>query len=168
MDDANMASSGDAPLEDETSMNMKPASRRITKALPRGDQFAAQFALPGLVPDLVRERGAVVLFSSEREAEVASMEAVLRLYDSRTSDTRKAGGYRRLAGADLAALLAEIGMTPTRFAEIAGFPQSRIMGWIDGEQDIPHSVHVLARLLAHSEGNIEIADRITRWAVGEG
>lgn len=142
-------------------MSNKPASRLIAKALPRGDRFAAQFALPGLIPDLVRDGGGVRTFPTEREAEVAAMEAVLRLYESRTIDTRKAGGYRRLTGADLAVLLDELDITPTYFAEIVGVPQHRVMKWLDGEQDIPHSVHVLVKLLVHSDENFDIAEKIT-------
>lgn len=139
----------------------KPASRLIAKALPRGQKFAAQIALPGLVPDLVRNRDGVVTFDRERDAEIAAMEAVLRLYDSRTIDTRKAGGYLRMTGAELAVLLDEIDITPTYFAEIAGVPQHRVMKWLDGEQDIPHSVHVLAKLVAMNDANFALAEKIT-------
>lgn len=142
-------------------MTNKPASRRITKALPRGAKFVGQFALPGLVPDLVKDRNGVRQFDTEREAELAAMETVLNVYDSRTIDTRSAGGYRRLTGAELAVLLDEIDITPTYFSEICGVPQHRVMKWMDGEQDIPHSVHVLVKLLAHSDENFDIAEKIT-------
>lgn len=142
-------------------MSTKPASRLICKAMPRGDKFAGQFALPGLVPDLVRHGDRQVLFDTEREAHVAAMEAVLRLFDSRTVDTRKAGGYRRLTGAELGVMLDRMGITVTYFAEIAGVPQHRVMKWLDGEQDIPHSVHVLARLMLASDENFKLAEEIT-------
>lgn len=141
---------------------MKPASRLIVKALPRGDQFAGQFALPGLIPDLVRGReGKIRLFGSEPEAEAAARQAVLAVYESRTVDTRKAGGYRRLTGAELAGLLDKIDITPTYFAELYGVPQSRVMKWIDGEQDIPHSAHILAKLMAQSDEVFGIIESIT-------
>lgn len=142
-------------------MSNNPASRLIAKALPRGSSFAAQFSLPGLVPDLVRDGGGVRTFPTEREAEIAAMEAVIRLYESRTIDNRKAGGYVRLPGAELAILLDKLDITPTYFAEIVGVPQHRVMKWLDGEQDIPHSVHVLVKLLAHSDENFDIAEKIT-------
>lgn len=143
-------------------MSNKPASRLIAKALPRGDRFAGQFALPGLIPDLVRDDRGVLTFDTEREAEIAAMEAVIRLYDSRTIDTRKAGGYTRLTGAELALLIDQMDTTPTYFAEIAGVPQSRVMKWLDGEQDIPHSVHVLAKLLVMNKANFDVAEKITQ------
>ncbi|SCM79866.1 conserved hypothetical protein [uncultured Pleomorphomonas sp.] len=142
-------------------MATKPASRRICKAIPYKGKYLAQFALPGLEPDYVRAGEAAVRFNTENGAEIAALKAFARLYDSRTVDTRKAGGYRRLTGAKLAVLLNDIDITPTYFAEIAGVPQSRVMKWLDGEQDIPHSIHVLARLLAMSTINFEHAERIT-------
>jgi len=142
-------------------VSMKPASRLICKAIPRGDKFVGQFALPGLVPDVVRHGDRPAVFDTEREAHVAAMEAVLRLYDSRTVDARKAGGYRRLTGAELAVMLDTLDVTVTYFAEIAGVPQHRVMKWIDGEQEIPHSVHVLARLMLASDENFKIAEEIT-------
>ena len=142
-------------------MSNKPASRLIAKAHPRGNKFAAQIALPGLVPDLLRDRGAVMTFDNERDAEIAAMEGVIRLFDSRTIDTRKAGGYIRMTGAALAVLLNRLDITPTYFAEIAGVPQHRVMKWLDGEQDIPHSVHVMAKLMAANDENLAMAEQIT-------
>ena len=143
-------------------MSNKPASRLIYKGLPRADKFAGQFALPGLIPDFVRDRNGVVLFGTEREAEIAAMEAVLRLYDSRTIDTRKAGGYKRLTPAELAVKLDKLDITITFFAEIAGVPQHRVMKWLDGEQDVPHSVHVMLELMLQNEANYELAAELTR------
>ncbi|KAB2666042.1 hypothetical protein F9K91_07885 [Brucella tritici] len=143
-------------------MSQKPSSKLIAKALPKGDRFTGQFSLPGLIPDLVRGRdGNVQLFDTEQQAYVAAMEAVLRLYDSRTIDTRKAGGYRRLTGAELAVLLDEVDVTPTYFAEIVGVPQHRVMKWLDGEQDIPHSAHVLVKLMKLNDDNFRVAEEIT-------
>jgi hypothetical protein len=161
-------SAAPALIEGAVDMSAKPATRLIAKALARGDLFAAQFALPGLVPDLVRQRGSVHLFPDERSATAAAQEAVIRLYDSRTRDERKAGGYTRLTGAELAVLLGEIDVTVTYFAELSGFPQSRVIGWIDGEQDIPHSVHVLVKLLAASDANFRLAEQITEAARAPG
>lgn len=153
---------GNLALSKGTVVSNKPASRRISKALPRGDKFAGQFALPGLVPDLVRVGDKVQLFDMERDAEIAALEACARVYDSRTIDTRKAGGYRRMTGAELAVALADLDVTVTYFAEIAGVPQHRALKWLDGEQDIPHSVHVLVKLMLMSDANFDMAARITK------
>ena len=151
------------------SMADKPSYKPIAKALPvhTGSGFHGQFALPGLVPALVRKDGAPAIFSNEVQAEFAALRALFRLLTSRTTDTRKAGGYKRISGAEFAMLLNEAGVTPTLFAEIYGVPQARVMKWLDGEQDIPHSAHVLARLLRIKE-NFVLADDITARAQEEG
>lgn len=149
---------------------MKPASRLIAKALPRGDKFAAQFALPGLTPDLVSRNGKPELFDTEDAADIAALRAVVALYNSRTIDERKAGGYRRMTGAELAVQLNKLsageGVTPTYFAELTGYPQHRVMKWLDGEQDIPHSVHLAAILLEDPE-NFEIAAKLAAGTLYE-
>lgn len=149
-------------------MTLKPASKLIAKAVPRGGRFAAQFALPGLVPVLARRKGGEVeLVDSEREAEVLAMEAVIRLYHSRTVDTRKAGGYRRMTGAELAVALNAANITPTYFAELYGVPQSRVVKWLDGEQDTPHSAHVLVKVMAYSDEVFNLIESITEEAQNE-
>ena len=149
-------------------MAENPASRPIAKALPTRDiGFHGQFALPGLVPDLVRRNGIPVVFTSDVQAEFAALRALFQILTSRTMDTRTAGGYKRITGADLAGLLVKAGITPTLFAELSGVKQSRVMGWLDGQQDIPHFAHVLVRLLAKKE-NFELADEITAWAQEKG
>lgn len=142
-------------------MESKPSSRPIAHAIPTHGGFVAQFSLPGLVPALVRNRGTAEVFRTEEAAEFAALKALFRLHESRTMDTRKAGGYRRLTGSELALLLDKANITVTYFAEIAGVPQHRVMKWLDGEQDIPHSVHVLIKLIAASDANFNLAEKIT-------
>lgn len=147
----------------------KPASRPIAKSLPHpsGRGFAGQFALPGLVPDYVKEGGAVVRYPDRDAAENGALRALFGMLISRTTDTRKAGGYRRMTGAELAIAINDAEITPTYFAEIYGVPQARVMKWLDGEQDIPHSANVLIRLLA-TEENYREAAALTRRAQQEG
>lgn len=147
----------------------KPASRPIAKALPvrQGTGFHGQFALPGLVPYLVQQEGKPMVFANEVQAEFAALRALFRVLTSRTTDTRKASGYGRMTGAELSAALQEAGLTPTLFAEIYGVPQARVMKWLDGEQDIPHSANVLVRLLVDKK-NFELADAITAKAQEQG
>ena len=146
----------------------KPASRPIAKAIrhPSGKGFAGQFALPGLVPDEVRDReNRVTRFDNERDAEFMALRVMKAVLESRMSDPRKAGGYDRLTGADLAQLLVDADLTPTEFAEIYGVPQARVMGWIEGAQDSPHSAQVLIRLLSIEENYVK-ARAITDQAQG--
>lgn len=152
----------------------KPASRVIAKALKRDNGFVAQFALPGLVPDMVRQdggRGGAIVYPTELAAVQAAREAALRVLDSRTVDTRKAGGYLRMTGAELGVALQDAELTPTEFAELYGVPQHRVMKWLHGEEDVPHSAHLVARLLAYEENYREarsITDRARAEGAGDG
>ncbi|NKW09982.1 hypothetical protein HGG76_11780 [Ochrobactrum tritici] len=58
-------------------------------------------------------------------------------------------------------MLDEVDVTPTYFAEIVGVPQHRVMKWLDGEQDIPHSAHVLVKLMKLNDDNFRVAEEIT-------
>ncbi|EBV3599773.1 hypothetical protein DOI34_24735 [Salmonella enterica subsp. enterica serovar Virchow] len=148
-------------------MAINPASRPIAKAIkhPSGNGWAGQFALPGLVPDYVREDGRPAKYAEMQAAELSALRAMLRLLLSRTTDDRKAGGYQRMTGAELAAAMVEAEVTPTEFAELYGVPQSRVIGWVDGAQDIPHSAAVLIRMLAIEE-NYQLARSMTDRAQG--
>lgn len=138
----------------------KPASRPIAKALARRDKFAAQFALPGLVPATVQKDGQTMLFDTETEAENAAHRALFSLLTSRTVDRRWRNDYEVLSPAEFARYLAAAEITPTYFAEIYGTKQSRVMQWLDGEADIPHSAHVLVRLMAIPAA-LDLASEIT-------
>lgn len=152
---------------------MKPASRYIAKAIPVVGEpgcFYAQFASPGLIPLMVRPKDgdrSPSEFKSVEEAENAARKALLDALTNRVVDTRTAGGYRRMSGAELAVAIEAADLTPTHFAELYGVPQARVLKWLDGEQDIPHSAHVLIKLLVN-EKNYEMAEEITEWAQVEG
>lgn len=141
----------------------KPASRPIAKALRHNNRWVGQFALPGLVPDLVRERGQVKTFESPADAKAAALDVLFNLYISRTTDKRRAAGYERMTPADFAVALDAAEITPTYFAEIYGVPQHRVLKWLDGEQDIPHSARVLVELIK-DEKAFQIARRLTEEA----
>ena len=146
----------------------KPASRPIAKAIRHhsGKGFAGQFALPGLTTDEVRDRdGRVTRYDDDHSAEFGALRVMKALLESRMNDPRKAGGYERLTGSQLAQALLDADVTPTEFAEIYGVPQARVMGWIDGAQDIPHSANVLVRLLSIEENYVK-ARAITDQAQG--
>jgi len=136
----------------------KPASKPIAKAIrhPSGKGLAGQFALPGLVPDYVRDRdGRIQRFETDDAAEFSALRVMRAVLESRMTDPRKAGGYNRMTGAELAAALNDADVTPTEFAELYGVPQSRVMTWLDGAQDIPHSASILVRFLATEENYVE-------------
>ncbi|QPC87103.1 hypothetical protein GA830_10390 [Mesorhizobium sp. NBSH29] len=154
-------------IDEVRSVADKPASRPIAKALPIRDdsgEFYAQFALPGMVPMLVNEDSSGAgRYQSVKDAENAARKALFGILTSRTVDTRKAGAYKRITAADFAVSLDEANITPTYFAEIYGVPYARVMMWLDGAADVPHSAHVLVKLIA-TEENFVKARSITERA----
>lgn len=130
-------------------IKMNPATKPIAKAVPARDGgFLAQFAMPGTVPAFYEgDGGRPIVFPSEGAARQAAYEGFFKLFSSRVFDTRKAGGYQRMSAVDLSRALVESGITPTLFAELYGVPQSRVIKWLDAEQDIPHSAAVFAKAM---------------------
>lgn len=130
----------------------KPASRYIAKALPRGGMFVGQFAAPGLIPEYVVDRdGQVMRFRKQEDAELAAAQAMIRVLNSRNSRASMVGGYTRMTPAEFASALAESDITPSAFSLIYGVKPDRVLGWLDGVQDIPHAVRVLVELLRYED-----------------
>jgi len=101
--------------------------------------------MPGTIPALyTNKNGSPKVFNTEAEAESAACRAFFKTFESVTYDTRKAGGYIRISAIQLSNLLNLANVTPTEFAELYGVPQARVMKWLHGEQDIPHSAAVIA------------------------
>jgi DNA-binding transcriptional regulator YiaG len=154
-----------APANESDEWNdpmLKPSRRPIAKALWDRDRsaFVAQFSLPGLTPDLVRDRsGRICTYEAEIDAEHAALLVFFNTFESRMVDTRKPGAFKRLAPGDFAKLLSTADITPTFFAEVLGTTQSRVMQWLDGSADLPHWAHLAVRLLAEP-GNFEIAAQL--------
>lgn len=139
----------------------KPAKTLIAKALPHSDGWRGQFALPGHVPDHVRDKtNRPVTFSSEQEAEAAAREAVITAMRASLEYRRKPGRYELIAPADFASMLNEADITARHFAELLGVGESRVIKWLNGEADIPHWAHLIVTLLL-DEGNYQRAARLT-------
>jgi DNA-binding transcriptional regulator YiaG len=125
----------------------KPAKTVIAKALKMGGGYVAQFALPGLLPDVVSEGGHPKVFYSEDKAVAAANETVVKLLQSRLIDSRRPQETKRITAAEFAVLLAEADITPTWFAEIYGTSQEKVIKWLDGQDDVPHAAYLLVTLM---------------------
>lgn len=143
------------------------SSKPIAKAIPHpsGNGYAGQFALPGMVPRLVTDAAGPIRYPDEKAAHFGAMCAGWAVYEARTLDKHPAKEYERMSAAELAQALVDAELTPTEFAELCGVPQARVMYWLDGTQEIPHSAHVLIDLLKW-EDNFTAARRITDEAKG--
>jgi hypothetical protein len=141
---------------------LKPSAGPIAKALPaaKSGKFNAQFSMPGLVPDLVRNRhGQTVTYSNELEAEHAAMRALFNVFESRMIDTRKLGDFQRIAPGEFAMFLANADVTPTFFAEILGTTHAGVMQCLDGSSDVPHWARLIAHLLPFGN-NFKLASEL--------
>jgi DNA-binding transcriptional regulator YiaG len=68
--------------------------------------------------------------------------------------------YERMTAAQLSQALDELGLTMRQFARLYGSAEKRIQQWLDGADDIPHTVAVVLGLLT-LPGAMELAKRIT-------
>jgi hypothetical protein len=120
--------------------------------------------MPGLEPRTVHENGVPKRFDTEDKAETAGMWALTAAIQSRVYDERKPGPYRYSTPAELAILIEQAGITLTEFGVLGGWPQSRVMKWVEGESDIPHYAAVLAKLIV-SPINLAEARAFTNTAM---
>jgi DNA-binding transcriptional regulator YiaG len=138
----------------------KPSRSVIAKAIKAGGGFVAQFALPGLIPDIVRQHRNPVVFATEEKAIAAANQAVVSMLQRRLVDSRKPAETRKITPAEFAILLAEANITPTWFAELFGTTQERVIGWIDGVQDVPHAAYLLVCLMKDQK-NLDMIEALT-------
>lgn len=147
-------------------MEKKPAAKIVASARPREGRFAAQYAVPGTVPVLLLDDSGVIRkFPDEPSAEHAAMRAAIDTFNARITKRTRSGGFLRLGGGELAALLSGARISIEDFADIAGVPERRVQMWISGEQDIPHGTHVLLRLIIEDERARARAIQITAESV---
>ncbi len=143
-------------------MATKPSSRYFIKAIERrAEGYVGQFSAPGLVPATVQEGGAEATFQAPENAELAAGRALVDVLNARATARPKKAGYARMSGEELSAAITTLGVTVAELARIVGVPPARAIGWIDGVQDIPHSVLVIVTLLLASAENRTIAVNAT-------
>jgi hypothetical protein len=133
--------------EESEMADLKPSKSYFSKAVRDGRYFLGQFSMPGMAPDYVREGGAPVRYDTEDDAETAAMWALTSALQSRIYDERKPGPYRHMT-AEFAIALAKTGLTATEFGVIGGWPQSRVIKWVEGEADVPHHARIMVTLFA--------------------
>jgi len=110
--------------------------------------FVGTYAIPGKDLQYARdEAGVISVFATEDEAIAAAGEEMCRALNGRTKFSYR-HGYKRLGGAQLAVGLKELEISPANFAAFFGTSQKRVLQWIDGEEDVPHSAHLLLTVLA--------------------
>lgn len=147
----------------------KPVARRyIAKGVwdNQSTCWRAQFAWPGQNLHYVRnDAGWKLHYATEAEAEEAAGIALARKLVDRAEQPTGKGTmevYDRITGPEIAVKLAELNITPTFFAEIAGISLQRLREFIDGMNPAPHYIRVLLALFEALPGALDIAEDITQ------
>jgi hypothetical protein len=128
----------------QKSNQARPARSYIARAIPaRGGGFYAQWAAPGLIPDLVYDRrpipntgelrdGGPLVFEHENAATATAMATLFNALNSRKRVTSPDMRYAKMWGPDFAAELSDTGLTVSEFALLWGtFPDRILSDWID-------------------------------------
>lgn len=56
--------------------------------------------------------------------------------------------YDRITGQELRDSIRDLQLTFGQFARLAGTQRHRVLGWLNGKQEIPHHVNVMIELLS--------------------
>lgn len=144
---------------------LRPSAKYISKALPHLKGYRAQFALPGLVPDYVREDGEAVIFPTRVEAELAAYRVVLQMANDRLSLATKFKPAAAMPAAELSALLDELDRSPTSLASL--LQSEFVMAWLGGERRVPHMAHIILKLMRDPEIEKRV-EAITAEAITKG
>lgn len=139
----------------------KPAKDYIHKAIPKDGKFVGQFAIPGYVPELVRQYGRVLEFDTPEEADAAACTAIVRVLENRPMSKSKPERYARMSPGEFSQALNDLNVTATFFAYLYGTSEHRIMTWLDGSMEIPHPARVLIELMKTDEKLIDLAENVT-------
>ncbi|MCW5697347.1 MAG: hypothetical protein KIS96_11530 [Bauldia sp.] len=136
----------------------KPSRRYFVRSVPVRDGFLGEFTFPGKDVQRVHPEDGP-LFDDDRYAVAAAGEALCDALNDRTRGTLK-HGYQRMGGAEFAAALADLQITPAEFAILYGSVHKRVMDWIDGNEEIPHPVRILLAAFT-LPGALQLARQVT-------
>lgn len=122
--------------------------------------FVGYYAIPGKDEQVARDdKGAIFVAETEDEAIAAAGEDLCQAMNERSKFSYK-HGYVRMTGAELSVAMKEIDVSPSQLAAHLGTRQERVIGWMDGGQDIPHTVHLLITLL-QVPGTLQMVQEFT-------
>ncbi len=108
--------------------------------------YIGVYHIPGTPEHFARyPDGSIEIFGRDIEAMAAAGFHLCAALNDRSRFSYK-HGYRRMGGAELAVELERFGISPSQFAGVYGTKQTRVLNWIDGAEDIPHSAHLLIAL----------------------
>ena len=153
-----------------------PSHVYIARAVPAPNgKFYALYSGPGLIPAVSQSRdGRPYEYNTEVEAEIGAMRTLYGVLNKPRANARRHGGkperYKKMTGAEFAVALRMAGpdgVTPSFFSYLYGTSQLKVIGWIDGEDNVPHPARVLLALFAADPKNIDIAEKVTESVTEE-
>ena len=141
--------------------NNAPVLRHyVAEAVPSlGGTFLARFGFPGGVVDFVLEGNKPSVYRSAAAAENAAARVLVESLNSRQRFGSKRELSSKMTGDEFAAELAETDIPLSDFAQMWGTKQEKVVGWIQGEADVPFPLRWVLRILRRP-GAIEEAQKI--------
>lgn len=125
-----------------------------------GVGYVAAYFIPGTPEHFARyPDGGIEVFGRQVDAEAAAGFHLCQTMNER-SRFSYSHGYRKMGGAELAVAIEKLGISPAQLAGIVGTRQTRVLDWIDGIQDIPHTVSLLMAL-CHVSGVLPMIVKFT-------
>lgn len=129
-----------------------------------GVGYVAAYFIPGTPEHFARyPDGSIQVFGRQIEAESAAAFALCNTLNERSRFTYK-HGYRKMGGAELAVAIQKLGISPAQLAGICGTMQSRVLDWIDGKDQIPHTVSLILAM-CHVSGVLPMIVKFTNETI---
>lgn len=128
-----------------------------------GGKYHAVYSSPGRLPTVAtREDGRPYLYNTQIEAEAGAARQLHRVLNApRSNPDGKTERYQKLTGAEFAVLLANADVTATWFAYVYGTAPKRVLGWIDGVDDVPHPARLLLEAIIASPQIPDLIESVT-------
>lgn len=156
----------------------KPATKIVARAVEMEDgRWAAQFAVPGKVPDYTRDDGgAVRYYDHESDAAFHSMAAAIGLFNMPRDHLSTFGNSRmgskatgdirpdKMTPAEMSAAMGSAGLNSSDLVFLLDKPAKRILDW-SNNGDIPHEVRLLLETWAKFDDTVDFAFERTNVAI---
>lgn len=156
-------------LSEEEMAERIPSNMFIARAVPtESGRFHALYSAPGFIPAIAADSdGRPYEYLTAEEAEIGAMRTLYRILNKprvnarRHADHGKPERYRKMTNVEFAVALRNANITPSYFAFLYGTSQTRVIGWIDGTDQVPHPARLLLGLFIDNDRNVDIAQQIT-------
>lgn len=157
----------------------KPATKIVARAVELdGGRWAAQFAVPGKIPDYTRhDDGTVRTFEHETAATFHAMAAAIGLFNMPREHLGQFGNNRmgnaggdirpaKMTPVEMSTAMSAAELNTSDLVFLLDKPAKRVLGWSNGE-DVPHEVRLLLETWAKFDDTVDFAFERTNAAIAE-